>query len=201
MHYKHDPSWEVPIWKARGYESCDHHASGIINNWNSKANENTIGFLLGDNIFGYNAEENLKNFLNSISFKRIYMMPGNHTAGWKQIFESIEGNVYRPCEDKEVIFVPNYLEAFVNGQEIVMSHYAIASWNRQSKGSFMIHSHSHGNLYKNEIGKILYKAKIIDVGVENCPSPISFGEIKKKFREQSNVSFDHHTPDTLSPTF
>ena len=198
LHYGHDPDWNIPLWKNRGYNSCAEHDLGIVNNWNSKANQNTIGFLLGDNIFGHNAEERLKKFFQEIMFKKIYIMPGNHQAGWKQIFESVEENVYTE-HGREVIFVPNYLEAVIGGQEIVMSHYPLASWNRQSKGSFMIHSHTHANLYKSEVGKILYKAKIIDVGVENCPFPMSLAEIKRKFRDMDNTSFDHHTSDTLMP--
>ena len=55
----------------------------------------------------------------------------------------------------------------------------------------MVHGHSHGNLYNSDLGKILYKARIIDVGIENCPSPISMREIKNKFKENP-TSFDHH---------
>ena len=200
VHLDHlSEHWTIPIWKHRGYNSLEEYNLGLVNNWNSKANHNTVGFLLGDSIFGHNAEEKFIKFLKDISFKKLYVMPGNHQGGYKQIFESIEGNTYYPEEDKEVIFVPNYLEAIIGGQEIVMSHYPLASWNRQSKGSFMIHSHCHANLYKSEVGKILYKAKIIDVGVENCPHPISLAEVKKKFRDMENVSFDHHTKDTLMP--
>ena len=194
VHLNHlSEHWTVPIWKHRGYDSIEEYNLGLVNNWNSKANDKTIGFLLGDSIFGHNAEEKFIKFLKDISFKKLYVMPGNHLGGYKQIFDSIEENVYYPEENKEVIFVPNYLEAVIGGQEIVMSHYPLASWNHQGKGSFMIHSHCHANLYKSEVGKILYKAKIIDVGVENCPYPISLAEVKKKFRDIENVSFDHHT--------
>ena len=193
MHYGHDPNWTNPLWKIRGFKNVKEHDLTIVNNWNIKSMNNTVGFLLGDNIFGHNAHDRLIDFFRSISFKRIYIMPGNHNSGWKQIFENIEGNIYYPEDGKEVIFTPNYIEAIICGQEVVMSHYPLASWNRQSKGSIMIHSHTHANLYKNELGKLLYKAKIIDVGVENCPFPISIAEIKRKFEKLDPIVFDHHS--------
>jgi calcineurin-like phosphoesterase family protein len=55
----------------------------------------------------------------------------------------------------------------------------------------MIHGHSHGNLYGSEMGEVLYKARVVDVGVERYPSPPSFKEIKEKFKKHP-VSFDHH---------
>jgi hypothetical protein len=31
--------------------------------------------------------------------------------------------------------------------------------------------------------------------VEVCPEPISFGELRAKFRKYDEVTFDHHKPD------
>lgn len=203
LHYRHNPKWEIPIWKRRGYESSKDHDEGVILNWNSKANENTIGFLLGDTMFGYGGEEEFIKLLNRLRFKELFIMSGNHIAGWHQAFESVVaktgGNVLDMDSNKKVIFVPNYLEAYVNGHPVVMSHYALAAWNGQGKSAFMIHSHSHGNIYGTDLGNILYKAKIIDVGVENCPFPITFGELKNKFKSEESKTFDHHTANTSSP--
>jgi calcineurin-like phosphoesterase family protein len=199
LHYRHNPKWEIPIWKRRGYESSAEHDEGIIRNWNSKATEKTVGFLLGDVMFGYGGDQEFCNLMRRLKFQRVFVMSGNHHAGWKQAFESVKSNtLYIDGYHKEVIFVPNYLEAYVNGQPIVMSHYAIASWNGQGKGSWMLHSHSHGSLYGTDLGNILYKAKIMDVGVERHPFPATFGEIKSNFNNPV-VSFDHHTAETQNP--
>jgi calcineurin-like phosphoesterase family protein len=200
LHYGHDPQWEVPIWKRRGFNSSEEHDEGIIRNWNSKATDKTVGFLLGDTMFGFGGEEKFKKLMSRLNFSRVFIMSGNHAAGWKQAFESLKDNtLYVDGKyNKEVIFVPNYLEAYVNGQPIVMSHYAIASWNGQGKGSWMLHSHSHGSLYGTDLGNILYKAKIMDVGVERHPFPATFGEIKSNFNNPV-VSFDHHNSKTENP--
>jgi calcineurin-like phosphoesterase family protein len=200
LHYGHDPKWDVPIWRRRGFNSSAEHDEAIINNWNSKATDKTVGFLLGDVMFGYGGEEKFKKLMSRLNFSRVFVMSGNHQSGWKQAFESVDSNnLYVDGNySKEVIFVPNYLEAYVNGQPIVMSHYAIASWNGQGKGSWMLHSHSHGSLYGTDLGNILYKAKIMDVGVERHPFPVTFGSIKSNFSDPV-VSFDHHNSKTENP--
>lgn len=207
LHYGHDPKWDIPIWRRRGFDSSAEHDEAIIRHWNSKATDKTVGFLLGDIMFGFGGEEKFKSLMSRLNFRRVFVMAGNHNAGWKQTFESVHDNTYyvygkkageiRGIE-KEVIFVPNYLEAYVNGQPIVLSHYAIASWNGQGKGAWMLHSHSHGSLYGTDLGNILYTAKIMDVGVERFLYPPSFGEIKHNFNDEV-VSFDHHTAEIKNP--
>lgn len=198
LHYGHDPKWDVPLWARRGYKSSADHDQGIIDAWRSKATDRTIAFLLGDNVFGYGGEQKLRYLFDTLPFKTAYVLSGNHHAGWKQVFESCEGNTLQLGDDKSVVFVPNYLETYVNGQPIVLSHYPIASWNGQGHGSWHLHSHCHGSLYDSELGKLLYRAKIKDVGVDCCPAPLSFGDLRHEFREES-VSFDHHLPDTRTP--
>lgn len=198
LHYGHDPKWDVPIWKTRGYNSSREHDDGLVKNWNKKANDNTIGFLLGDTIFGHRADERLLELFRLLKYKTLYILPGNHQAGYKQLLERCENNtlymsnLWDHNDKREVHFVPNYLETFVNGQAIVLNHYAQATWNGQHKGAWHLHSHSHGNLYNSQLGKLLYKSKTIDVGVEVYPNPISFAELRAKFRSYDQVTFDHH---------
>jgi calcineurin-like phosphoesterase family protein len=194
MHYGHDPKWDVPIWKTRGYNSSFEHDEGLIQNWNKKASASTIGFLLGDTIFGHNADERLITLFKRLDFKELYVLPGNHQAGYKQLIERVQDNILLPSASdyKQIHFVPNYLETVVNGQTIIMNHYAQATWNGQHKGAWHLHSHSHGNLYKSELGKLLYKSKTMDVGVEVCSEPISFAELRAKFRGYDQITFDHH---------
>jgi len=199
LHYGHDPKWDVPIWKTRDYNSSREHDDGLVQNWNKKANHNTIGFLLGDTIFGHRADERLLELFRLLKYKTLYILPGNHQAGYKQLLDGCENNtlymsnLWDHNDKRDIHFVPNYLETFVNGQAIVMNHYAQVTWNGQHKGAWHLHSHSHGNLYKSELGKLLYKSKTMDVGVEVCPEPISFSELRSKFRSYDQVTFDHHT--------
>lgn len=183
--------WEKPLYVQRGFKSLEEHDVTLVKRWNEKISINSTVFNLGDMLFGHNGFERLVNYFEMLNFKTMYLCFGNHNAGMKQVFESIEENVFDVNSEKRVVFCPTYFEANVNGTHCILSHYAIASFNKQGKGAFMIHGHSHGNLYKSELGKLLYRARIIDVGVENCPSPISFRELKNKFKSEP-VSFDHH---------
>jgi calcineurin-like phosphoesterase family protein len=191
-------SWDVPLYVKRGFKTLEEHDSTLIKRWNEKIKIESTVFNLGDMLFGNNGLERLKGILEILNFKKMFLLFGNHMAGTKQLFESINENIYEVNSEKTVIFCPNYLESYINGYPCVLSHYAIASFNGQSKGSYMIHGHSHGSLANSDFGKMLYKARILDVGVENCSYPISFREIRNKFKKDP-ISFDHHTKQTSNP--
>jgi calcineurin-like phosphoesterase family protein len=153
-------------------------------------------------MFGGNGEQRLTETLQNLNFKELYLMGGNHQAGYKQLLSKSyndNGVHYLLFGDKRVYFIPNYFEIIICGQSIALSHYPIASWNGQSKGSWMIHGHCHSNLYNSELGKILYRCKIIDVGIENCLNPISFSDVRNSFNVKENLTFDHHNSETKNP--
>lgn len=197
MHYGHDPKWDVPIWKTRGYNSSEEHDEGLIKNWNSKANKNTVGFLLGDTIFGYKADERLLKLFNRLNFKELYILPGNHQAGYKQLLDSCDENIIKAQlvdgHEKIIHFVPNYLEVVVNGQAIVCSHFPIISWNAQAKGSYHLFAHVHGNLGRSELGRLYLSTGLnYEVSVEVNPFPLTFGEIRAIMRSKKTSTPDHH---------
>lgn len=199
-HFGHKcDSWELPLWKVRGYSSVGEHDEKLISKWNSISTSESVFFHLGDFIFGFDTVERFQIILKRVQFKTLYIMPGNHSSGWKQNFENQIKHTLYLTEHKKVIFVPNYLEVIANNQPIVLSHYPIASFNGQAKGSWMLHGHCHGNLYKSEVGPLLYKAKMFDVGIENSPFPQTLKELNKHFKDRDNVTYDHHTSSTLNP--
>jgi calcineurin-like phosphoesterase family protein len=195
--------WEVPLWKNRGFSSVEEHDRTLIERWNKNITLESVVFLLGDIMFGQNGRQRLKDLFFDLNFKEIYLLGGNHYAGFKQHLSDSyiqDGVRYQSYGYKTVYFCPNYIEVFVCGQPIVVSHYPLASWNGQAKGSFMVHGHCHGNLYKSEVGKILYKhCKILDVGIENQPYPISFSKLRTYFKDKDNIAFDHHTTEVSTP--
>lgn len=195
-HYNHDPSWEIPIWKQRGFDSALHARESLINNWNSKASENTIGFLLGDIMFGRGGKEEFLSILERHQFKEMYICSGNHFAGFNFCLEDLtdeDGN-YQFNDCKKVIFCPNLFEVCINKQNMVLSHYPILSFNGQSKGYWHLFSHVHGNLEKSEIGSkyINSGAKVYEVSVEKNSYPISMFELTKIMSKKQPTSFDHH---------
>lgn len=184
-------SWDEPLYVKRGFRSLADHDSSLVLRWNERVRYDSTVFNLGDMLFGHDGERRLLSYFDSLNFGTMYLLFGNHTAGMKQVFDGLESNVLELGPGKRVVFCPSYMEAVVNGHHCVLSHYAIASFNAQGKGSYMIHGHSHGNLYGTSMGNILYRARVVDVGVERFPSPPSFREIRNLLKDDP-VGFDHH---------
>jgi calcineurin-like phosphoesterase family protein len=200
-HLNHDPKhWDKPIWAQRGFDSAREHFDGLINNWNSVATNESIGFSLGDLAFGNEADQTLEFFLRAINFSTIYLMGGNHTAGIGKILGRLNSNVWQLTESKRAIFIPNYFEAIVCGQSIAMSHYPILSHNGAARGSWMLYSHVHGNLGLSDIGKSFQSnGKSKEVSVEVAPFPLSFNLLKEYFKNKESFAPDHHTANTQNP--
>jgi calcineurin-like phosphoesterase family protein len=200
MHMYHDPNWDFPIWKLRGFDNYADHARTLIKNWNEKANDSTVGFLLGDNVFGHDAEQKMIDILDSMIFKELYIMPGNHYSGWHQLFEKQKENEYVTNNGKSVFFIPNYIEAKINGVPIVMSHYPIISWNGMSKGSWHLYGHVHGSLSKSEIGKIYTASNFSqEVSVEIFKFPPNISDIRNAMKNKKISQIDHHDDSTKNP--
>lgn len=200
LHYGHDPAWDVPLWKTRGYNSCAEHDRGLIEKWNKKATNDSHVFLLGDVCFGKDAEKNLRYLFNVLNFHHMYIMFGNHHAGIKQVFESIPDNILQIGE-KTVMFCPNYLEVYINKQALVLSHYAILNWNGQGAGSWHLFGHSHGSLPKSKLGRYYLESglKCMEVCVEDFESPPNFKEIQKLMDAKKGMAIDHHDSTISSP--
>jgi calcineurin-like phosphoesterase family protein len=199
-HFGHKCThWNNPLWKMRGFQSVEEHDETLIERWNKSSTIETIFFHLGDFIFGFDSVDRMENILSRLLFKHLYIMPGNHCSGWKQHFERKTTNIWHFNSNKKVFFIPNYVESYINNQPLVLSHFPIVSWNGQGKGSWMLHGHCHNNLHKSEIGPLLYKTKIMDVGVENCSYPISFKAINAYFSQKPTITYDHHNENTLNP--
>lgn len=163
LHFGHDKEF---LWGKRGYKNVQEHNDGVLKYWNSKISSVDSVFHLGDLLFGYNGEERVIALLEKLNFGTLYLMGGNHLAGFKSLkMDGFE------LGTKKIIPIPNYFEVSYEGRLIVLSHYPIASWNRMDKGSWMIHGHCHGEYTGN--------GKIMDVVIE-CGGPFSVREIQTK---------------------
>ncbi len=190
--------WSNPLWKMRGYNSVAEHYEGMIQNWNSVVTNTSVCFLLGDSVFGVNGEANLKELFYRLNFHHLYLMPGNHYSGWRQIYESLPDNILQ-IGSKTVVFCPNYLEAIINGKSVVMSHYPLVSFNGQGGGSYHAYGHCHQNLKKSEAGPLMDKLRAIDVGVDGFPVPLSFKQFREILDQRPLKTYDHHDSETANP--
>ena len=201
-HFNHDPRWSDPIYNQRGYNSAEECTDGLINKWNSKASYKTVGFLLGDIMFGKGGAETFFHLLDRLQFRELYICAGNHFAGFHQALElTDESGDYYLNSEKKIIFCPNYFEAFVNGIPACLAHYPILSFNGQAKNAIHLFSHVHGNLEKSDIGKAYMNSGVrsYEVSVEKNPYPINLKELKAVMKNKSGATFDHHCATTQNP--
>jgi calcineurin-like phosphoesterase family protein len=214
VHYNHNPSWEIPLWKTRGFNSVFEHDAYQREVLLKKSDDNTILFLLGDTVVGAGKESTnvFENLLKLIPYKEAYILGGNHYAGYRQIFDKnfdygIDKH-YRltfRAKSKEgnhnfglVHFIPNYYEIFVNGQPIILSHYPMKCWNGHAHGSWVLCGHTHGS-YHDSLATTLDKGKILDCSIESIKEPLDFYEIKAIMDKKKILNESHHTKDTSSP--
>jgi calcineurin-like phosphoesterase family protein len=206
LHYYHaTPNWEIPIWKQRGFDNFTDYCNGIIKNHNNTVTNNDICFFLGDSVVGAGNKsvEIFKQLFFTLNYKIAYILPGNHWAGYRQLFnEAIQyGNKIdeyyslpiREIVGREIYFIPNYYEVLVNNRLLVLSHYPILSWRDMSKGSVMLYGHVHNNLKKTDWIKDNYlKGKNIDLSWDCYKRPLHFNEIVDIVDKKFILKIDHH---------
>lgn len=206
-HLNHDPRhWPVPIWKQRGFESAEDAKISFIQNWNARANNfTTTGFILGDFMFGSGGEKEFFGILSQLNFKKLFILPGNHTAGFKQGIAKSDENgqvsIIRSDETEGIIqFCPNYCEFFINGQAVALSHYPVLSWNGQAKGSILLHAHVHDSLQRTPLGREYQRlCRAVEVSIEKSIAPFTFDEILLLVKDKPAFAPDHHDANTQNP--
>lgn len=158
--------------EVRNFDTLEEHDSTIIEGINKVVKATDVLFILGDVCFkgfGKAGVEQLKMYLNSINCRNIYLAYGNHD------------DLIRKNNDLQNRFVltGDYFELeYEKGQPpIILSHYAMRSWNKAHYGSIMLFGHSHGSL-EDYIDSTGTRRKTMDVGVDtNNYAPYSLGEI------------------------
>lgn len=209
IHGAHEKDF---IINPRGFKNAKEALETYINNWNSKVSNNDICFLLGDTIVGAgnNSEKEFSSLLHRLNYKELYIMPGNHFAGYKDLFYknrdygiddfyrlSFRGKEHENILGGMVHFIPNYYEIYVNHQFIVLSHYPILSFNGQNKNSIHIFGHCHNNLIKSDLGKEYIKGRVLEVSPESIGNfPLSFSEVMSKIGNRVAIKTDHHDKNT-----
>lgn len=192
------------VWKARGYNTWQEHDEGVIEMTNAVVRPNDILIFLGD----WSLNTTLAQFneqLSRIKCQNIFTLWGNHNNPQeKNIFipgmpkETVRGIAVEkyPFEYRNMVFLPNYVEAILNGQFVVLQHYPIYVWNEMAHGAWMLCGHSH---YGCDMTKAdAQYGKILDVGWDGHGAPWSMDEIKKVMDAKQFVAVDHHHPSKVS---
>jgi calcineurin-like phosphoesterase family protein len=206
MHLGHDRDF---IYKPRGFSNVEEHDKVLAERWNERVSNRDIVFSIGDTIFGENADVRLQEYFEKLNFWKLYLSPGNHFSGWRQIYKRIMNERFGPFGDKQieaypleykindnktVIFMPNQYEKYVGRQAVFLNHYPVFPHHGAGKGVWGIFGHCHGNNPRTH--KDTGTGKVIDVCVESFGGPVSYKEIEELFKARANEDVGHHGPDT-----
>lgn len=151
-HIFHDPKWNHPIWKTRGYKSAEDASKKIQDKINERVGKNDTLWYLGDMFLNASDEQCLK-WIDGLNCENINVIKGNHESNIYRLYkkevlkqfgrDDIE--VY-PLKMGKITFYGNHLEIQLGKKNIVMNHFPIHSWNGMGgRKSWMIHGHSHNN--------------------------------------------------------
>jgi len=194
-HIFHDPSWEVPIWKQRGYNSVGEANQGTLNKINEKVPENATIYYLGDGFLN-TTDDKVLEWLSQIKCKDIRYIWGNHCSNMYRLYKQevlrqynlTDVEVY-PLKMGNITFLGNHLEIQVGKKVIVMNHFPLKIWHRNNRGSWNLSAHSHNSdierLPSHPIGKGL------DVGID-CGHVWGWDELEDVMSTKTIFISDHH---------
>lgn len=149
----------------------ENHTEWLINLWNSQVLAGDLVYHLGDFSF-FKIYEEVSNVVSRLNGNKIFIK-GNHDKR-EHLDQLVKDNLIQAWYD--------YKEIKIQDNPTVLFHFPIASWHRQSHGSWHLHGHSHGN-FKD------YRGKMLDVGLDSAYN--LYGE-HKFITEDEVVAFMQH---------
>ena len=156
-------------------ESVNRMNEEIIHKWNSVVGLSDTVYHLGDFAWKYHAD-----FLGKLNGLIIFV-EGNHDKdlGYSQ---------WQGCKSYFTAGrAPQMRTVKVEGQEIVLCHYSMRTWNKMHYGVWHLYGHSHGSLPDDP------NSLSFDVGVD-CHDlyPVSFQHVKQIMATKCWKPKDHH---------
>jgi calcineurin-like phosphoesterase family protein len=152
----------------RPFSSVEEMDDTIISNFNKKIKSNDILYCLGDLCAWYGNDlayhNRVLDYRNRINCRNIIYIYGNHDDKLRK--DRSLHNLFTKMEDQ--------LWININGQSIMINHYAMEIWRNSHHGSWHLFGHSHCSL-PDDPTKLR-----LDVGLEGHNyQPWHFDEIKE----------------------
>lgn len=142
----------------RPFASKEEMDTKMIENWNKKVGVDDDVYHIGD--FCFMDQEKGQSILDRLNGRK-HLVLGNHDKVGRRL--------------KGWEWIKDYHEMTIDGQFIVLCHYAMRVWNRCHKGSIQLFGHSHGNLPGN--------SQQIDVGVDVWDyQPVTLKDVQRKLK-------------------
>lgn len=211
FHYDHshfgddiDGLISPPIWKERGYFSCDEMNEHIISETNRLVMPEDTLIFHGD-LTLRSSVERTENLLSRLICQNIFLISGNHESFTSKIYkrelEKLNLPKYIRCAYpltyKNVTFVGPEITSFIkwgdNKKDVMMihsSHFPKSIWD-QMKYPNSVHcvGHSHLGFYDTHPDTI-DQGKILDCGWDYKKRPLSFWEVKELMDKKQMIKKD-----------
>ena len=151
----------------RPFQSTGEMDAEILDNLNSRVQQNDILYFLGDFCMG--GPSQAARYRDRVVCRHIHVIEGNHDRALRRLANSFSST--------------NQLAQIrIDGQGIVLCHYAMRVWQHSSRGAWHLYGHSHGNLKDNQASLSM------DVGVDTHQfMPWHIDEIKAVMEAKKRV--------------
>lgn len=113
----------------------------IIKLWNKTVNKDDLVYILGDIALNYSDIYDVNNLISRLNGNKVLVI-GNHDK------YTLQNKKFDKSLFLEIV---DYKEIKYNDKYIVMSHYPIASFNRQDNGGMCLYGHIHSNKLNSPI--------------------------------------------------
>jgi calcineurin-like phosphoesterase family protein len=155
----------------RPFVSTEEMDEALIANWNERIGRGDRVYHLGD--FSFANKERTAEIIGRLN-GQIHLVRGNHDK------------MLDRCASLFASF-QEYKTVKVDGQRLVLFHFAMRTWDLSHHGSWSLYGHSHGNLADDP------GAMSMDVGVDpNGLRPVAFEEVAERMAAKVFVPVDHH---------
>lgn len=143
------------------FSSIEEMNEAILVNINAVVGKSDSLYILGDFCLG--KKDVVAEFRKKIACPSVFLIRGNH--------DNLSDGQYK---DAGFIYKGDLATIKIDGQTIVLCHYAMRRWEKSHAGSWMLFGHSHGQLADDPL------AFSFDVGVD-CHDfkPLSFDRVKE----------------------
>ncbi len=146
----------------RPFKDAQEMGEALIRNWNAVVPRDGQVFVLGDMFWKKGDMEKCERVMQRLNGKK-WLVAGNHDLFSREDYLALG------FEDAR-----DYLEASLEKQVLVLSHYPLLEWNGFYRGYWHLHGHVHGRGSH-------FSFRALDVGVDaNNYVPLTWREVKKK---------------------
>lgn len=188
----HDGSWKgnrSSSWRI-SRDAVDLMNDTLTDNINKMVGEDDVLWHLGDFAFARREDyvRKCEFYRYRIKCQNINIIWGNHDDKHQR---HLIKHLFKECHTLH--------EVNVDGQFIILCHYAMAVWEASHRGSWQLYGHSHTSA-EPWMDRYMKGRRSIDVGVDNAYKlfgeyrPFSFEDLQKIFGKRDGFSMDHHIP-------